>query len=84
MVCVMWPLQNNRHKIRVLASMQDDLLWWNKFLPIFNGDRVINHDDHFCMQQLLMPALWGVGCLLEMTRCMSIGLKTIQVSEVPT
>ena len=44
---VMQPWGNNRHKLRVPASMQEDLLWWNKFLPIFNGVRVINHDDHF-------------------------------------
>ena len=44
---VMQPLQNNRHKIRVPASMQEDLLWWNKFLPVFNSVTVINHDDRF-------------------------------------
>ena len=39
--------QNNRHKIRVPAIMQEDLLWWNKFLPVFNEVRVNNHDDYF-------------------------------------
>ena len=38
---LMRPLRNNRHKVRMSTSMREDLLWWNKFLSIFNGVRVI-------------------------------------------
>ena len=43
---IMRPLRNNRHKVRVSASMREDLLWWNKFLSIFNGVRVIKWNSN--------------------------------------
>ena len=52
---LMKPIKQTRHKIKVTQGMKEDLLWWSKFLWLFNGKSTI---QYHCEQHVV----YADGC----------------------